>query len=74
MLLNKFLHHRSLKGFRVVALESGVLEVRRLREREEKAEPEGNPPPPSVSVPYYFPQSNKDALLFPAQKRSRKKS
>ncbi len=74
LLLNKFIHQRGLANFRVVAPTVGLLEVHRFRERAEKHEPEGNPPPPSVTIPYYFPSSGKGSSLFPAGKPKKRKS
>lgn len=73
LLLNKFLHHKRIRGFRVVAPEAGMLEVRELRKAVERRTREANPPNPSVSLPYYFPSSPKDAVLVQG-KRSRRKS
>ena len=74
LLLNKFLHKKSIRGFRVVAPEAGVLEVREVRKPVARTAPRGNPPSPSVSMPYYFPSSDKESALVPSGKRSRKKS
>ncbi len=74
LLLNKFLRQRGLENFRVVAPTSGLLEVHRFSIRTEKYEAEGNPPPPSVTMPYYFPSSGKGSTLFPAGKRRKRKS
>ncbi len=74
LLLNKFIHQRGLVNFRVVAPTIGLLEVHRFRERAEKYEPEGNPPPPSATMPYYFPSSGRGSTLFPAGKRTKRKS
>ncbi len=74
LLLNKFLHQSGLENFRVVAPTSGLLEVHRFPQRTEKYEPEGNPPPPSATMPYYFPSSGKGSTLFPAGKQKKRKS
>lgn len=74
LLLNKFLHHKRIKGFRVVAPEAGMLEVRELRKPAERRTSGASPPNPSVSLPYYFPSSGKESLLVPTGKRSRRKS
>lgn len=73
LLLNKFLHQKSIRGFRVVAPEAGVLEVREVRKPVARTAPRGNPPSPSISMPYYFPSSGKESALVPYGKRSRRK-
>lgn len=74
LLLNKFLHQKSVRGFRVVAPEVGLLEVRELRKPVARSAAKGNPPSPSVSMPYYFPSSGRESVLVPSGKRSRRKT
>ena len=56
-----------------MAPEAGMLEVRELRKPVARTAAKGNPPSPSVSMPYYFPSSGKESALVPYGKRSRRK-
>jgi len=74
LLINKFLHHRGIEGFRVVAPEVAMLEVREIRRPVDRPVREGSPPAPSISLPYYFPSSGGGSVLAPAGKRSKRQS
>lgn len=74
LLISKFLHHRGIEDFRVVAPEVGMLEVREIRRPVDRPVREGSPPAPSISLPYYFPSSGGGSVLAPAGKRSKRKS
>ncbi len=72
LLLHKFLHKRRLEGYRVVASGADKLEVHGLRKPASKPAEKGNPPSPSITLPYYFPQGRGSVLFSPGRRAGRK--
>ena len=73
LLLNKFIHHSGLEGYRVVASGFGNLEVHEFRRSPDRPAAEGSPPMPSVTMPYMFPSYGKGSIFVPGGKRSKRR-
>ena len=54
LILHKFIHHKSLEGYRVLS-QAGVLQIIPPHLEEKRRQETGTPPPASYTMPYFLP-------------------